>query len=492
MMAALNHILDFLAPLGFPIVLLALAAALGWLVRHHPVGAVVRNTIAQAIRVKAAFAIMVLYLVLVPLLPFIVKGDGTLAGQLHVVISYSFIAAGGLLGILTLAMSTTTLWAELHDKQIYLLESKPIRRWQVLLGKLLGIVTIDAALVLFMGLVTWTCVTVLARRGAWPQVERYKANDQVLTARRTVRPVPDDVAAEVERTFAELKRRGMLPPERTEADVRRQLASEVVVALNAVRPRAYRRWTFGGLKYARKPNATVTLRFKFACSDTSIHSNVQVGWEIGDARTPFYIRTRGAYKPDEVHEEQIAATFIAPDGSLDLRFHNLDPRNPILVFSGADAMDVLVPMAGFGANLARGLWLVLIEVLFVAVLGLFCSTFMSFPVSPVVAVSVYLLIFLAGAMQRELNQGLDLFENRGKKQSITVLENVVRGVIATIRHVLPPFDKYSASERVSSGEEISWLLVLDATFWIALFRGGLLFALGALIFQRRELALAAR
>jgi len=492
-MAALIHFLDFLAPFAFPLILFALAVGVGWLVRHHPIGAVIRNTIAQAIRVRAAFVIMVVYLVLVPLLPFVVKGDGTLGGQLHVVISYSFITAGLLLGILTLAMSTTTLWSEIHEKQIYLLESKPVSRWKVLLGKLLGILTINVVLLLFMALVTWTCVTVLARRGKWPRVERFKANDQVLTARRVARPVADTVAKDVDTAYAELKRRNMLPPKKAEAEIKRLLADEFVVALNAVRPRAYRQWRFDGLKYARRPKSTITLRFKFACSERSLGSNVQVGWEIGDPQTPFYVRSRGAYKPNEVHEEHIASSFIKPDGTLDVRFYNLDHRNVILVFSGDDAMDVLVPIGGFAANLARGLWLVFVEVIFLAILGLACSTFMSFPVSPVVAVSLYLLIFLAGAMQHELNQGLDVFgTRRGESRAVDLAEKVVRGLITVIRHVLPPLDKYPASERVSSGEEISWFLVLDATFWIALVRGGILFVLGALIFQRRELALASR
>ncbi|MFC1806708.1 ABC transporter permease subunit [Planctomycetota bacterium] len=473
MKAAFSQLLDFLAPFGFPLILVALAAGIAWLVRHHPVGAVIRNTVAQAIRVKAAFVIMLVYLVLVIAIPLLVKGDGTLAGQLHVVIAYSLIAAGVLLGILTLAMSTTTLWSELHEKQIYLLESKPIHRWKILLGKLLGILTINAALLLFMALVTWTCVAILAGRGSWTQVDRFRANDQVLTARRVVPPVPDDVEKTVNDAYEDLKRLGRLPPNATEAAVKKQIKNEVVISLNALRPRAYRHWRFAGLKHARKPKAkaTVTLRFRFACPVRDLGGNVHVGWELGDPSTPFYTRGRGAYKPDEVHEEHIATNFITPEGNLDVRLHNIDGRNLLLIFTGKDAMQVLVPMAGFASNLARGLWLIFIEVLFLAILGLACSTFMSFPVSPVVAISVYLLIFLAASMQRELDQGLDLFDHKSRSQATQAAEKAIRGVIVVIRHVLPPFDRYSASEPVSSGEEISWSIVLHAAFWVAIVRG---------------------
>ncbi len=501
-MAALNHLLDFVAPFAFPLGLVALAVAVVWLIRHHPVGAVIRNTIAQAVRIKAAFAIMALYLVLIVVIPFAVKGDGTLAGQLHVVIAYAFIAAGILLGLLTLAMSTTTLWSELHEKQIYLLESKPVRRWQILLGKLLGILTINAVLLLFMGLVTWGCVKVLA--SAWKgaptqrlspreiQFQRFEANDHVLVARRLVPPVPVDLSKDVADAYERLKERGKLPEGKTEAEVKEQLEDELRALVNALPPRDHRHWRFEGLKFARRPGKTITLRFKFACSDRSLGGNAQVGWEIGDPKTSYYVRSAGAYKPDEVHEESISADFITAEGTLDVRLYNLHPKPVILVFTGDDAMQVLVPMAGFASNLSRGLWLVFVEVLFLAVLGLTCSTFLSFPVSPVVALSVYVLIFLASAMDRELSQGLSLFENKEKSAAVGVAEHAVRGVVAAIRHVLPPLDRYSASERVSSGVEVSWFLLLDATFWIALLRGGLLFLLGALVFQRRELALASR
>ena len=49
----------------------------------HPklIWAIARNTVAQAVRVRVAFVIMAVYLVLVPVLPFILKGDGTPGGD---------------------------------------------------------------------------------------------------------------------------------------------------------------------------------------------------------------------------------------------------------------------------------------------------------------------------------------------------------------------------------------------------------------------------
>ena len=495
-MAALTQFLDLLAPLAFPLVLLTLAVLVAWLVRYHPVGAVVRNTVAQAIRVRAAFAIMAVYLVLVPVLPFVVKGDGTLRGQLHVVINYSLIAAGLLLGVLTLAMSTTTLWSEIHEKQVYLLESKPLRRWQLLVGKLLGILSINAGLLAFMALVTWTCVTVLARTGDWNDAERALARMQILTARRVVDPVPFDPGPMIDQNYATFRQRlvdrGMKLEGKTEADVRKIIRRELILAYNAVRPLDVRYWRFDGLKHAQRRRGTITVRLKFACSDDRIEGNLRTGWEIGDPESLNFFRRRLSFKPDEVHEVELHSRLITPDGVLHVRLHNIDRRLVALIFSGKAAIQVLVPVAGFASNLARGLWLVFIEVLFLAVLGLFCSTFLSFPVSPVVALALYVLIFLAAAIQGEIDQKHDLFENREKRATIAALETGVRATVRGLRFLLPPFDEYGASERVSSGEEIPWLFLLKATVAIAVLRGGILMLIGAAIFQRRELALATR
>ncbi len=70
--------------------------------------AVTRNTVAQAIRMKAAFVIIGIFIVFVPALPFLIKGDDTLHGLLRVVLTYAFIVASFLLAILTLSLSIFT------------------------------------------------------------------------------------------------------------------------------------------------------------------------------------------------------------------------------------------------------------------------------------------------------------------------------------------------------------------------------------------------
>ena len=485
--------------------------SLGLLAADSMVWAIARNTIAQAIRVRVAFVIMAVYLVLVPAIPFVVKGDGTLRGLLHVVVAYSLIVAGMLLGVLTLAVSTTTLWSEFREKQIFLLEAKPIRRWQVLLGKLVGILLINVALLAFMGAVTWGSVAYLASRTewndkTWTERSRRDAREQVLIARRTLLPDPppqsdldDFVRKNLDWRVQEIERSGRLPqaaqdapdPATRKAIIRReaanQLAEELFKLINAVRPLYTRRWHFSGFSIPRQHDINLTLRFKFFSSDRKSEEPDHVRWEFGVPNRTKAYRYDDAFLPDEVHEVQIPADTIDAEGGLEVRFTNVEPRRPTLIFSEADSLQVLVPVGGFGWNLTRGLALIFIEVLFIAVLGLFCSTFLSFPVSPIVALSVLLLIFLVSSIRYQFEKGFTMDQN--KESTVAQIAEKATRIIAWVAHtVLPPFDKYSPSALVSSGEEVSPGMLLDAAWSIALAYGGLLMLAGAYIFERREIA----
>ncbi|MFW6107138.1 MAG: ABC transporter permease [bacterium] len=492
--------------------------------RRSTIWAFARNTIAQAIRIRVAFVIMGIYLVVVPALAFVVEGDGTLHGLLRVVITYDFIVAGFLLGVLTLALSTTTLWNELREKQIFLIESRPVRRWEVLVGKLLGILAIDAALLVFMGVVTWGSVRVLMAQPRWEEEEggyaREIAREQVLTARHVVEPQEPKLEKQVDRIYERLEEeRSPVLRGRTEGEVKEAIREQLRAALTTLVPLGqvtyYHRakggefnipfapghvWRFQGLPTEDREELMITLRFKFLAPDAGPEEGILVAWLIGKQSEPErQLRFTREYTPEEEHEVTLPATPISDDGVLEVHLLNIDhlkaqakgraPR--VIVFSDHDAMKVLLPVGGFAMNLARGLGLLFVEVLFLAILGLFCSTFLTFPVSPIVALCLLLLIYLAGAVHGELERGLELGTER-QEGKVSLRERAVRVITAAVRVVLPPFDRYSPASRVSQGIAVSWPLILEAVGLVALVRGGLLVFFGALIFQHRELALAAR
>ena len=114
--------------------------------------AVAVNTIAQAVRMKIAAVFIVLLLILLPMMSLVVTGDGTLKGKLQTFVSYGLSLTSLLLCLLTIIISIYSLSSDIKQCQIWTVLTKPIRRFELLCGKLLGMVILDAVLLV------WFCV----------------------------------------------------------------------------------------------------------------------------------------------------------------------------------------------------------------------------------------------------------------------------------------------------------------------------------------------
>ena len=116
--------------------------------------AIAVNTIRQALRMKIAVIFIVMLLILLPVMGLTATGDGTLKGRLQTFVSYGLSLTSLLLCLLTIIVATYTITSDIEHRQIYTVATKPIRRYQFLLGKLVGVIVLDAALVtLFAGIV---------------------------------------------------------------------------------------------------------------------------------------------------------------------------------------------------------------------------------------------------------------------------------------------------------------------------------------------------
>lgn len=100
--------------------------------------AIATNTIKQALRLKIAAAFIVLLLVLLPIMSISMTGDGTLKGRLQAFVSYGLSLTSILLCLLTIVVSVYSLTSDIGQKQIYTVITKPIRRFQLLLGSCLA------------------------------------------------------------------------------------------------------------------------------------------------------------------------------------------------------------------------------------------------------------------------------------------------------------------------------------------------------------------
>src|SRR5208282_518256 len=134
-----------------------------------------------AFRFRLFLVIAVLLLIAVVGLPLILKDDGTARGFTQILLTYTLSAITGLLGLSTLWLACGTLARDIEECQMQVVATKPIARWQIWLGKWLGIMSLNAALLAISG----ACVFGLLqwRAGKLPPAQQKDLREQVLVAR---------------------------------------------------------------------------------------------------------------------------------------------------------------------------------------------------------------------------------------------------------------------------------------------------------------------
>src|SRR5579863_7767937 len=106
---------------------------------------------------KAAFRYRLFWVILFLLvgavvgLPILIKDDGTAEGFAQILITYTLGSVSGLLGLCTLWLACGTLARDIEECQMQMVLVKPVARWQVWLGKWLGLVTLNAVLLAVSG-----------------------------------------------------------------------------------------------------------------------------------------------------------------------------------------------------------------------------------------------------------------------------------------------------------------------------------------------------
>ena len=136
---------------------------------------------------KAAFRFR-LFLVLATLLfvavvglPLLIKDDGTARGFTQIILTYTLSVITGLLGLSTLWLACGTLARDIEECQMQVVATKPIARWQIWLGKWLGLMSLNLVLLVLaggfvFGLLQW-------RAQKLPAAEQKILREQVLVAR---------------------------------------------------------------------------------------------------------------------------------------------------------------------------------------------------------------------------------------------------------------------------------------------------------------------
>lgn len=216
--------------------------------------AVARHMIAESIRTKVALVFIILILVILGTTPFLVTGDGlTLKSRVQNYLAYSLGSIGVLLSFLTVFVSCGTLNSEIQQKQIFMVVSKPIPRWQFFLGKWLGVVALNAALLLL----TFAAVTVstwyLKNRPTTVPGDARALQEEVLSVRHNFKLRQPDWGQVARERIRQLREQGKIDALSGEGEVSlmKRIVDEEKRGWRTLPPRQWRTFEFRDLMVSK-------------------------------------------------------------------------------------------------------------------------------------------------------------------------------------------------------------------------------------------------
>ncbi len=453
----------------------------------HRIRAVCINTIRQALRLKIALVFIVLLFVLLPVMGSVMTGDGTLKGRLQSFISYSMSLVTLLLSLLTIIIAVYSVTSDIDQKQIFTVITKPIRRHELLLGKLLGILVLDLVLLAFFSSAIYAITRLIPRYYDVPPQQAAQVDNEFFTARAQLNLQRPDVSDQVQQTVERLRKNNRLPEEfDTRKDVRQEVIKDIThqkqIEARSVANGMDKIWHFYQVR-PFDPDDYLFIRFKYEVSVDPPDQHIYSRWLIGDLRqielgqrveTPIYpVERKDTIRA--FHEFIIPADAVADDGYLAVGFLNLPVNNTVVIFP-EDGFEVLYQAGAFGGNFLRAALMIYAKLIFLACLGIFAASYLSFPV----AILFCLAVFMIGSMSTFI---LESFSTIGGQ-----VEWVYFYSMRFVVELLPQFDKISVSEYLVPARFLSWSFLMKTAAVLVGIKALLLLVLSLLIFRTREIA----
>ncbi len=440
-----------------------------------------------ALRFRLFLVVAVLLLAAVVGLPVLIKSDGTARGFTEILITYTLSAITALLGLSTLWLSCGTLARDIEECQIQVVATKPVARWQIWLGKWLGIVSLNAALLALSGASVYGLLQWRATR--LPAAEQEILRTQVLVARGAARP--PDYSAEIDTQTEQLLRARLKQTPLSGANlatVRQQIREQVKATYQLVPPGYTREWQID-LGFAKNflRGKPLQLRVKFDTAQVGLSGTFVGQWRVGEPETAnAWYSGPMSLSPNTYHEIDIPPDLYDRQGVLTIDF--LNANNTSLLFPMNDGMEVLYPTGGFALNFVRGLGILFCWMALLAAIGLASASFLSFPVATFFSLAMLVVVFSSGTLANAVSLGTLGLGNPGTGPSPAdeVLLPLYKGILMVVNLV----KNFSPIDALSSGRAIPWGELGAAFGQIVLLFGGVIGLIGIGLFARRELATA--
>jgi|688.fasta_scaffold16787_8 hypothetical protein len=483
----------------------------------HPVIGVARAMVEEAIGTRVSVLLVMLVVVTLPVLPLLLDPAERLAYRLQFFLAWAISGASVLLTVMSIALGCSSVCGDIDSRRIHMALSKPLRRWEYLLGKWLGVVLLDLLLVALVGVAVYGFAQALARTTAHDAADRMAVDEQVLTARAVVRP-SHPAGVEFERSVAatidEIRQADPGTFDKDPRWARKRILAQRVHEWHTVSADVVSSFLFSGLDPARIRSPVVQLRLEpFADNSTISRADVRFSLWLNERPFPVLDGRHQEYTlaSGMVHTIDLPTSAIAPDGVLRVSIANRNLVMPgeeqptSISFTPGSGLEVLYRVGGFGGNCVRGLLVVWAKLAMLTAASLAAAAWLGFPT----AILTSLMIYVSAAANAFFADAIDIYTGLDRRDATLVamlrlrfgmLVERVQGlewweVIKTLGSyaadgflsLIPSFGDYDSVTQLATGrvvplaEAASGLAVLGVVYPLALL------ALGWVLLERRDL-----
>jgi hypothetical protein len=477
--------------------------------------AVAHTVVKEASRSRLSLVFVVLLLIGLPLLPIWLDPDAPLRFRIQTFISRSLGMTYALAACMTLFLSCATVAFEIRDRQIWQLMTKPLGRFSYLAGKWLGVLSVNAVILVVAGVSIFSYIQYLRQLPVAPGMEgtldRLAVRDEVLTARVGARARIEGLArVQLRDRVDQMIERDpeMSAMEEVPLSVKRRLARELqeqyleaqrsILPIDAARPagRNEHTYVFAGLGRARNLQSTLTLRYRFHILGDDEHETFPVGFVFNDDPET---ATQRQYIPTVTHVLPVGTDLIREDGTMAITVYNLFETGPHVKNRGElnfeeDDFELLYQVASFESNFLRAVIITWVKLGFLAMLGIAASTMLSFPVACLFSFT----IFLGGTVGPFLALSLEEYYPPATSQMDWtnigmvlqwMFQSFIRFTAQGLVFALHSFGEYRPTQSLVEGRLISWRAVLGGFFWLGVVWSGTAMVFGFLVIRNRQLAI---
>lgn len=444
-------------------------------------------TMRNAVRSRVVLVLILALLAVCILIPLTVKGDGTVAGQLQVMLRYS-------LGIGAFLLALSTVWAgcaavslEVQHHRIHLVAVKPVRRSEIWFGHWIGLAALNTALLCGMGLLNYGLIRWRLMHSVTGSPQNHQRIRDVLTARRLVYAPPPNVEEQVHQEWEHMRSQRRLSPEIPQQQYVKAIRHRLRQRVCSAAPGGSCTWRFPASAYVPKDEAAL-LRYQLSLSELTfekIHGVWRVRRETGSS--VFEMKREAA--PFTQQTLEVPAHVLRGAGDVIVEFENTHERSITVFFDPENGVTMLLPSGSFGGNYVRALLLIEFNLLHLAALGIAMGTFFSMPVASFAAWCLILVFAMVSHFQNLTGSELGWVASSDLSLVQRVIKAGVSGLIYLVQKIMAPVKGPDALDLLAEG-------ILIDPWWVArvfsikvLAYSGLLAVFSIWIFNRRELAL---